>query len=189
MTALGLFETKGLVGAIEGADAMLKAANVRLLEKNLAGGGLVTITVAGEVAAVKASVDAAVASVTRIKGAVLVSAHVIARPDSELSRIIATRAAPDAPPPPGPKPAASRPAASRLAAPIAMIRSGSGQSGASPSGSGRYTLAQLKKLSANGLRQIASSLEGFPMSPGEMASASKKDLIEAIIAASRQEEE
>jgi len=184
MTALGLFETKGLVGAIEGADAMLKAANVRLLEKNLAGGGLVTITVAGEVAAVKASVDAAVASVTRIKGAVLVSAHVIARPDSELSRIIATRAAPDAPPPPGPKPAASR-----LAAPIAMIRSGSGQSGASPSGSGRYTLAQLKKLSANGLRQIASSLEGFPMSPGEMASASKKDLIEAIIAASRQEEE
>ena len=53
MLALGLIETKGLIGAIEAADAMLKAANVRLLEKSLATGGLVTITIAGEVAAVQ----------------------------------------------------------------------------------------------------------------------------------------
>ena len=59
MLALGLVETRGLIAAIEGADAMLKAADVRLLEKNLATGGLVTITIAGEVSAVQASVDAA----------------------------------------------------------------------------------------------------------------------------------
>ena len=106
MTALGLIETKGLLAAIECADAMLKAANVRLLEKNLVGGGLVTISVAGEVGAVKASVDAAVAAVQRIEGAVLVSAHVIARPDSELSSIIALQAAPDARPSLRPKTAA-----------------------------------------------------------------------------------
>lgn len=55
MLALGLVETRGLLAAIEGADAMLKAADVRLLEKNLATGGLVTITIAGEVSAVQAS--------------------------------------------------------------------------------------------------------------------------------------
>ena len=73
MLALGLIETKGLIGAIEAADAMLKAANVRLLEKSLATGGLVTITIAGEVAAVQSAVDAASASLDRIEGVVCVS--------------------------------------------------------------------------------------------------------------------
>ena len=53
MSALGMVETKGLVGAVEAADAMLKTADVSLLEKNRAGGGLVTITITGEVAAVQ----------------------------------------------------------------------------------------------------------------------------------------
>jgi len=174
MTALGLVETKGLLAAIEGADAMLKAANVGLLEKNLAGGGLVTVTVAGEVGAVKASVDAAVAAVQRIKGAVLVSAHVIARPDGELSRIIAVQAAPPATPQ----------TASKTASGI-----GGGHAPRAASGPERHEAAQLRKLSAKSLRQIAGSLDGLSMTPGEMASASKKVLIEAIIAASRQEEE
>lgn len=90
MSAIGLVETKGLLAAIEGADAMLKAADVRLLEKNLAGGGLVTITIAGEVSAVAAAVSAAVAAIGRIPGSVLVSQHVIPRPDAELSGIILT---------------------------------------------------------------------------------------------------
>ena len=88
MLALGLVETRGLLAAIEGADAMLKAADVRLLEKNLATGGLVTITIAGEVSAVQASVDAAKACILRIAGAELVSAHVIPRPDQELNGIL-----------------------------------------------------------------------------------------------------
>lgn len=88
MKALGFIETYGMLSAVEAADAMLKAAEVRLLDKSLASGGLVTITVTGEVAAVKAAVDAGVASVERINKASLVSKHVIARPDAELSKIV-----------------------------------------------------------------------------------------------------
>ncbi|WP_419781119.1 BMC domain-containing protein [Maridesulfovibrio sp.] len=92
MDALGFIETKGLLAAIEGADAMLKAAAVTLLEKNISGGGLVTVTVSGEVSAVQASVEAGAAAINRIEGTELVSRHVIARPYEELSRIIATSA-------------------------------------------------------------------------------------------------
>lgn len=93
MKALGFIETMGLLPAIEAADAMLKAADVRLVEKSLASGGLVTVSVTGEVAAVKASVDAGAAAVGRIQGARLVSKHVIARPDLELEKIIAANKA------------------------------------------------------------------------------------------------
>lgn len=91
MKALGFIETVGLLPAVEAADAMLKAAEVRLVDKSLASGGLVTITVSGEVAAVKASVDAGAAAVERIQGAKLVSRHVIARPDDELEKIITAK--------------------------------------------------------------------------------------------------
>jgi microcompartment protein CcmL/EutN len=91
MSAIGFIETRGLLAAIEAADVMLKAASVRLLGRNLAGGGLVTVSVAGEVAAVSSSVDAAAAAVLRIRGTALVSRHVIARPDAELARVIAIR--------------------------------------------------------------------------------------------------
>ncbi|WP_320007241.1 BMC domain-containing protein [Maridesulfovibrio sp.] len=92
MDALGFIETKGLLAAVEGADAMLKAAAVTLLEKNISGGGLVTVTVSGEVSAVQASVEAGAAAIRRIAGTELVSQHVIARPYDEISKIIATSA-------------------------------------------------------------------------------------------------
>lgn len=88
MEAIGMIETRGLLAAIESADAMLKAAEVRLLERTFVGGGLVTITVTGDVAAVKASIDAAAASVTRLGTELLVSQHVIPRPHSELGETI-----------------------------------------------------------------------------------------------------
>ena len=81
--ALGLIETKGLVGAIEAADAMAKAANVTLLGKEQTNPAMITITVVGEVAAVKASVDAGAAAASRVGQ--LVSTHVIPRPDLQLS--------------------------------------------------------------------------------------------------------
>lgn len=83
--ALGLIETRGLVGAIEAADAGLKAADVRLLGTERADAGLVTITFGGEVAAVRAAVDAGRAAATRVGH--LVSAHVIPRPHRELDVI------------------------------------------------------------------------------------------------------
>ncbi|RKW49202.1 MAG: BMC domain-containing protein [Lachnospiraceae bacterium] len=80
MQAIGLIETKGLIASIESADVMLKAADVKLMSKTLVGGGLVTITVEGDVAAVKASVDAAVSAVERLGMDLLISNHVIPRP-------------------------------------------------------------------------------------------------------------
>lgn len=85
-SALGLIETRGLVAALEAADAMLKAANVQLLSKQQTNPALITIEIIGEVAAVKAAVDAGAAAASRV--GTLVSVHVIARPDDELVAIV-----------------------------------------------------------------------------------------------------
>jgi ethanolamine utilization protein EutM len=84
--ALGLVETKGLIGAIEAADAMVKAANVTLVGKENIGSGLVTVMVRGDVGAVKASVEAGSAAAKRVGE--LVSAHVIPRPHDEVEGIL-----------------------------------------------------------------------------------------------------
>lgn len=88
MQALGFIETQGLVAAIEAADSMLKAADVRLAEKTKVGSGLITVTVTGDVAAVKAAVDAGVAAANRIQDASVVSCHVIPRPHDEIANIM-----------------------------------------------------------------------------------------------------
>ena len=84
--ALGLVETKGLVASIEAADAMLKASRVRLVGKERALAGLITIVVVGDVAAVKASVDAGAAAAQRVGE--LVSVHVIPKPDDQIAAIL-----------------------------------------------------------------------------------------------------
>ena len=86
LQALGMVETKGLVGSIEAADAMVKAANVHLIGKVHVGGGLVTVMVRGDVGAVKASVEAGGAAATRVGE--LVSVHVIPRPHSDVEMIL-----------------------------------------------------------------------------------------------------
>ena len=87
--ALGLVETRGLVASIEAADAMLKASRVRLVSKERALAGLITIVVVGDVAAVKASVDAGAAAAQRVGE--LVSVHVIPRPHTEVESILPKR--------------------------------------------------------------------------------------------------
>ncbi len=84
--ALGMVETKGLVGAIEAADAMVKAANVTLMGKEQIGSGLVTVMVRGDVGAVKASVEAGAAAAKRVGE--LVSVHVIPRPHQDVEKIL-----------------------------------------------------------------------------------------------------
>ena len=79
--ALGMIETKGLVGAIEAADAMVKSANVTLVGYEKIGSGLVTVMVRGDVGAVKASVDAG-------KVGTVVSSHVIPRPHTDVEKIL-----------------------------------------------------------------------------------------------------
>ena len=84
--ALGLVETKGLIGSVEAADAMVKAANVVLIGKEYIGAGYVTVMVRGDVGAVKAATDAGAAAARRVGE--LVSVHVIPRPHSEVERIL-----------------------------------------------------------------------------------------------------
>ncbi len=86
LQALGMIETKGLVGAIEAADAMVKAADVTLIGKEHIGGGLVTVMVRGDVAAVKAATDAGAAAAGKVGN--LVSVHVIPRPHGEVESIL-----------------------------------------------------------------------------------------------------
>jgi len=82
--ALGLIETRGFVAALEAADAMVKAANVRLTSKNYAGSGMVEVEIRGDVGAVKAAVDAGAAAAKRIGE--VVSVHIIPRPHEELDK-------------------------------------------------------------------------------------------------------
>ena len=84
--AIGLIETRGLVGGIEAADAMVKAANVKLVGQERIGGGLVTVIVKGDVGAVKAAVDSGAAAAKRVGE--LISVHVIARPHADLDMIL-----------------------------------------------------------------------------------------------------
>ena len=86
--ALGMVETKGLVAAIEAADAMVKAANVELTSYEKIGSGLVTVMVRGDVGAVKAATEAGGAAAAKVGK--VVSVHVIARPHSDVENILAT---------------------------------------------------------------------------------------------------
>src|SRR3954464_8158788 len=101
--ALGLLECKGLVALMEGSDAMLKAANVEMIGWDKAGSGMVTAFVKGDVAAVKAALDAGAEAAGRV--GTVVAVHVIARPHDELPGIY----------PKSKKPAAAAPVAGRLA--------------------------------------------------------------------------
>ncbi len=84
--ALGMIETKGLVGAIEAADAMTKAANVSLVGKVMVGGGLVTVMVRGDVGAVKAATEAGAEAAGQIGK--FLSVHVIPRPHEDIEKIL-----------------------------------------------------------------------------------------------------
>lgn len=99
--ALGMIETKGMVAAIEAADAMVKAANVELVGRERVGAGLITIKVFGDVGAVKAAVEAGAAACKRVGE--MVSVHVIPRPHSQVKETLISK--------PSPKPAPKKKAA------------------------------------------------------------------------------
>jgi ethanolamine utilization protein EutM len=84
--ALGMVETRGLIGSVEAADAMVKAANVVLVGKEYIGQGYVTVLVRGDVGAVKAATDAGAAAARRVGE--LIAVHVIPRPHAEVERIL-----------------------------------------------------------------------------------------------------
>ena len=89
--ALGMLATRGLIGAIEAADAMVKAANVVLIGKEYIGAGYVTVLARGDVGAIKAATDAGAAAARRVGE--LVSVHVIPRPHADVERVLPKGAA------------------------------------------------------------------------------------------------
>lgn len=84
--ALGMVETRGFIGSVEAADAMVKAANVSLIGSEYIGAGYVTVLVRGDVGAVKAATDAGAAAARRVGE--LISVHVIPRPHAEVERVL-----------------------------------------------------------------------------------------------------
>src|SRR6476620_6135114 len=84
--ALGLIETRGLIGAIEAADAMVKTANVQLIAKEYIGAGYVTVMARGDVGAIKAATDAGAAAARRVGE--LIAVHVIPRPHADVERVL-----------------------------------------------------------------------------------------------------
>lgn len=189
MLALGLIETKGLIGAIEAADAMLKAADVRLLEKSLATGGLVTITVAGEVAAVQSAVDAAKASLDRIEGVVCVSRHVIPRPDAGLEQMLLLQPvepkAQEEKFTAEPAKATESAKATEKTSTAEEAKTAAGQARSEATG---FSREKCKTMSMNKLRQLAVEMK-VDLTREQVASANRQTLIDAIDRAARKEKE
>ena len=154
--ALGLVETKGLVGAIEAADAGLKAANVELLGSERADAGLVTVMFGGDVAAVKAACDAGAAAAERVGQ--LVGVHVIPRPSPMLAAIETDES-------PGKRGGSD--------APPAQLPNGS------------WDIAALEGAKVVELRDMARRVENFPLKGRDVARASREELLAAFRSLSR----
>lgn len=167
--ALGMVETRGLVGALEAADAGTKAADVRLLGRELADAGLVTVYFEGDVAAVRAAVDAGAAAARRIGE--LVSVHVIPRPhpDSGLAVHPEARAGT-----PQPSDRARRPSSRRGGAPGPAESVALADPGTLP------TRAELASMRVVELRRLARSLPGFPLQGRAVSRAGRDELLRAF---------
>lgn len=187
MKALGMIETRGLVAAIEAADAMVKAANVSLQCKEHVGGGLVTVMVRGDVGAVKAATDAGAAAAERVGE--LISVHVIPRPHGEVEEILGELPPPDAAPQPEPEPEPEQPpqpiappeppAAVVPPEPEPQPESQSGPQQAAPDG-GIPTDEELEAMPVVQLRVLARSLNVEGMSRREIRDAKKEPLLAEI---------
>ena len=204
MNALGMIETRGLIGSIEAADAMLKAANVTLMNKTQVGGGLVTVMVCGDVGAVKAAVDAGAAAAERVGE--LLSVHVIPRPAADVESMLDPRK---------PEPTAAKlplsqqaPAEEEQSVDTAaseklptdaqeLVEMESEEPEESEEGAGEeetfhldlssLTSDDLRKMTVSKLRAVARKLE-TGMSRKEIRFAKKEELIARIEAVREQEE-
>ncbi|MBC8043285.1 MAG: BMC domain-containing protein [Rhizobacter sp.] len=174
--ALGLIETRGLVAAIEAADAAVKAADVKLISKDRVDAGLVTIKLVGEIAAVQSAVDAGAAAAKRI--GMLVGAHIIPRPDPELNETliyieIDSRKK---------KAVASNPVPANDDA-----ANGDTSHSDTANGDGNvqitFEAAALSAMTVEDLRRMARKIDALPIQGREISRASKDELIAAITAA------
>jgi ethanolamine utilization protein EutM len=164
--ALGLVETRGLVGSIEAADVMLKTANVALLGTEYVRDGLVTVEIVGEVAAVKVAVEAGAAAASRVGS--LLSSHVIPRPDDEIEAILRKRPAAETPAdPPAPTPATPR---KPVVKPIITSNADDAE-----------YLGQLQGMTVHQLRTLARETPGLGIQGREISKANKNVLIQELM--------
>jgi ethanolamine utilization protein EutM len=166
--ALGLIETRGFVGSVEAADVMLKTANVRLLGKEVVREGLVTIEIAGEVAAVKVAVEAGAQAAARVGE--LLSAHVIPRPDDEIDGILAVLPGTAAPAPA----AEPEPVRAKTSAPAAPNP---------PSAEAPASTTELEAMTVHQLRAIAREIPGLGIQGRQISKANKQALLAEILKA------
>jgi len=181
-----MIETRGLVGSIEAADAMLKAAQVRLMCKQQVGGALVTIIVTGDVGAVKAAVDAGAAAASRVGH--LVSRHVIPRPASDVGEMLAPATLPSAVPPV--QPSASRvspehpafkPPPKPAEEPVPVVAQPPVGLDALPAAdAGLDDGADLAAMTMQQLRELARTTPGVSLTKAQIGAARKADLIAEI---------
>ncbi|MDK2986254.1 MAG: ethanolamine utilization protein EutM [Clostridia bacterium] len=205
--ALGMIETRGLVGSIEAADAMVKAANVYLIGKVHVGGGLVTVMVRGDVGAVKAATDAGAAAAQRVGE--LISVHVIPRPHTDVEMILPQPPIPGQPDPsdinngkeedlpPTAKKANAAPDAitfeNKIDQPTAeQVDIESKETGLVEDNEGEeenqdelelFTEEQLQSLTVEELRKLARKTEGIAIQGREISRANKEQLITEILKA------
>lgn len=171
--ALGMIETIGLVGALEAADAGLKAADVQLLGTDYVRGGWVCIRFAGEVAAVKVAVEAGALAAGKVGQ--LFTSHVIARAADEVVRMACGAQGP------GGCVSCGGCEGARRSIRGQALEHALPNAGEAPSAIDRHTpIAQLERWKVVTLRQAARRLEGFPMTPNEIRYAGKRALIETI---------
>lgn len=169
--ALGMVETRGLVGSIEAADVMVKTANVRLLDAEYIRNGYVTVKCVGEVAAVKAAVDAAATAAQRVGQ--LISSHVIPRPAADVEPIMrkADKGLGPVAPEPDPAPAKKKSVPSVSDMPDMFQASAEDE---------RYR-AQLEAMTVAQLRTLARKLGGLSIYGRQISKADKKLLISELM--------
>jgi microcompartment protein CcmL/EutN len=166
--ALGMIETRGLVGSIEAADVMAKTANVAILGTEYVRDGLVTVEVVGEVAAVKAAVEAAVAAVPRVGE--LVSSHVIPRPAEDVEFILKQRNIPMSTSPQAP-PDADESEGQESLFDASFVASADNE---------EY-FTQLEAMTVHQLRTLARQEEGLGIAGREISMANKELLVQELM--------
>ncbi|WED21110.1 BMC domain-containing protein [Vibrio sp. JC009] len=181
MNAIGMIETKGFLAAVEGADSMLKAADVALLNKSSATGGLITITVTGEVSAVQTAVEVAANSICRLGQNLLISNHVIARPSSTLETIIPSVIQADniEDIEQSLSPVVETLAAEPSIAEETEVKDETSEPKSVEETQPNYSESRLKRMKLNHLRKIVSELPDTNINI-DLEKATKKELIKAI---------
>ena len=195
--ALGLIETRGLIGAIEAADAATKAADVTLIGKERADAGLMTIKIIGDVAAVRSAVDAGAAAAQRVGE--LVSVHVIPRPDDDTEILIypppgQTKEKPSTPvqtEPPAPRQKKIR--VSKVKHEVVVEENNDVQNDVTDSSTAEQpqTMSddettyrrQLEEMTVHALRRYARSVSGLSIFGRQISHANRTELIEELIKA------